>query len=147
MVRISLTRFSLKVQTKIYLFCQRKNDANVKKEGKLFSSQFSVSCSSVELFMINDDHKARSPPLSHEDESMTLDRAFLKGVVLQKFYLQWFVMGWYKFKCLTNASIHKFSYCSFEFIFHVFFAPFNGDFSELPSKESWNVLKENINIA
>lgn len=69
---------------------------------------------------------------------MTLDRAFVRGVVLQRFYLQCYVMGWYKFECLTNASIHKFSYRSFEFISLVFFAPFNGDFSELPSI-SWDL--------
>ena len=87
---------------------------------------------------------------------MTLDRAFVRGVVLQRFYLQWYVMGWYKFECLTNASINKLSYCSFEFISLVFFAPFNGDLASYrqyhgsltsPSHhrtkkgESWNVLK------
>ena len=94
----------------INLFCQKKNDPNVKKEGKLFSSKFSVSYSFSSLFRINNDHKARIPPLSHEDENMTrsrqelCERYCITKVLFTVVCEGTRPVGWYKFECLHEFN-------------------------------------------
>jgi len=49
---------------------------------------------------------------------MTLDKSFVRGIVLQRsYYLQKFAS---KYECLTNSLIPKFSCRSFEFFFFRF---------------------------